>query len=286
MVRFNYIFIIIVLLFSCKSEEKSKKEKVETKFLVNNQFQEILDKAKLEGAILVYNLHKNMYYSNNFDWCKAGNLPASTFKIPNSIIALEAGVVKNDSAIFKWNGESRYLKIWEQDLTFKEAFHYSCVPCYQEVARKIGVERMKSGLTKLNFGSMDVNEMTLDNFWLEGKSKINQFQQIDFLKRLHNSELLISERTDNVMKSMLIMYKSNQYVLRGKTGWSVRGEENNGWFVGYVLVKKNAYFFATNVVPKKNFDMKFFSRERKEVTFNALKALKILSGNESFVTKQ
>ncbi|MEY8861107.1 class D beta-lactamase [Tenacibaculum singaporense] len=286
MERFNYIIIIIVLLFSCKSEEKSKKEKVETKFLVNNQFQEILNKTKLEGAILVYDLYKDVYYSNNFDWCKAGNLPASTFKIPNSIIALEAGVIKNDSTIFKWNGESRYLKIWEQDLTFKEAFHYSCVPCYQEVARKIGVERMKSSLAKLNFGSMDVNEMTLDNFWLEGKSKINQFQQIDFLKRLHNSELLISERTDSIMKSMMIMYKSNQYVWRGKTGWSVRGEENNGWFVGYVLVKKNAYFFATNVVPKKNFDMKFFSRERKEVTFKALKALKVLSEKESFVTKQ
>lgn len=284
--RTNYVFIIIVLLFSCKSEEKSKKEKVETKFLVNNQFQEVLDIAKLEGAILVYDLHKDVYYSNNFDWCKTGNLPASTFKIPNSIIALEAGVVKNDSAIFKWNGESRYLKIWEQDLTFKEAFHYSCVPCYQEVARKIGVERMKSSLAKLNFGSMDVNETTLDNFWLEGKSKINQFQQIDFLKRLHNSELLISERTDSIMKSMMIMHKSNQYVLRGKTGWSVRGEENNGWFVGYVLVKNKAYFFATNVVPKKNFDMKLFSRERKKVTFKALDELKILRENKSFVTKQ
>ncbi|WP_115900837.1 class D beta-lactamase [Tenacibaculum gallaicum] len=284
--RFNYVFIIIVLLFSCKSEEKSKKEKVETKFLVSNQFQKILDSTKLEGAILVYDLHKDVYYSNNFDWCKAGNLPASTFKIPNSIIALEAGVVKNDSAIFKWNGESRYLKIWEQDLTFNEAFHYSCVPCYQEVARKIGVERMKSSLAKLDFGLMDVNETTLDNFWLEGKSKINQFQQIDFLKRLHNSELLISERTDSIMKSMMIMYKSNQYVLRGKTGWSVRGVENNGWFVGYVLVKNRAYFFATNVVPKKNFDMKFFSRERKEVTFKALDELKVLGENKSFVTKQ
>lgn len=283
--KFNYFFIIIVLLFSCKNEEKSKKEKVETKFLVNNQFQKILDSTKLEGAILVYDLHKDVYYSNNFDWCKTGNLPASTFKIPNSIIALEAGVVKNDSAIFKWNGESRYLKIWEQDLTFKEAFQYSCVPCYQEVARKIGVERMQSSLAKLNFGSMDVNETTLDNFWLEGKSKINQFEQIDFLKRLYNSELPISKRTESIVKKMMIISKHNQYVLRGKTGWSVRGEENNGWFVGYVLVQNNAYFFATNVVPKKNFNMKFFSKERKEVVFKALKELKIVGENESFVTK-
>jgi len=283
--KFNYFFIIIVLLFSCKSEEKSKKEKVEAKFVVNNQFQEILDVTKLEGAILVYDLHKDVYYSNNFDWCKVGNLPASTFKIPNSIIALETGVVKNDSVIFKWNGEPRYLKVWEQDLTFKEAFQYSCVPCYQEVAKKIGVERMKSSLVKLNFGSMDVNETTLDDFWLEGKSKINQFEQIDFLKRLYNSELLISNRTDSIVKRIMVMSENNKYVLRGKTGWSVRGEENNGWFVGYVLIQNNAYFFATNVVPKKNFDMKLFSKERKEVTFIALKELKIVGENESFVTK-
>lgn len=283
--KFNYFFIIIVLLFSCKSEEKSKKEKVEAKFVVNNQFQEILDVTKLEGAILVYDLHKDVYYSNNFDWCKVGNLPASTFKIPNSIIALETGVVKNDSVIFKWNGERRYLKAWEQDLTFKEAFQYSCVPCYQEVARKIGVERIKSSLTKLNFGSMDVNETTLDDFWLEGKSKINQFEQIDFLKRLHNSELPISNRTDSIVKRIMVMSENNKYVLRGKTGWSVRGEENNGWFVGYVLIQNNAYFFATNVVPKKSFDMKFFSKERKEVTFKALDELKVLGENESFVTK-
>ena len=284
--RFNWFFIIVVLLLSCKNEERSKKNKDETKFVINNEFQEILDTIKLEGAILVYDLSKDIYYSNDFDWCEKGNLPASTFKIPNSIIALETGVAKNDSTIFKWDGESRYLKIWEQDLTFKEAFHYSCVPCYQEVARKIGVDRMKSNLAKLNFGSMDVNETTLDNFWLQGKSKINQFQQIDFLKRLYNSELLISKRTDSIMKNMMIMSKNNQYVLRGKTGWSVRGEENNGWFVGYILVKNKAYFFATNVIPKKNFNMDFFNKERKEVTFKALDMLKILGEKELFVTKQ
>jgi len=55
-------------------------------------------------------------------------MPASTFKIVNSIIALETGVVENDSTMFKWNGEKRRLPIWEQDLTFRDAFHFSCVP--------------------------------------------------------------------------------------------------------------------------------------------------------------
>jgi len=139
-------------------------------------------------------------------------------------------------------GEPRYLKIWEQDLTLQQAFHFSCVPCYQEIARNIGLERMKTNLTKLNFGLMDVNEGNLDSFWLQGNSKINQFEQIDFLKRLYRSELPISKRTDSIMKKMMVISENNLYVLRGKTGWSIRGEENNGWFVGYILVKRTLTF--------------------------------------------
>ena len=90
----------------------------------------------------------------------------------------------------------RRLKVWEQDLTFKQAFHYSCVPCYQEVARKIGATRMNVWLNKLDYGQMHVDTTNIDVFWLEGDSQINQYQQIDFLKRLYRSELLISHRTE------------------------------------------------------------------------------------------
>ncbi|CAM1341712.1 class D beta-lactamase [Tenacibaculum aestuarii] len=284
--RFSFFLIIAVLFFSCKNEEKSKSIKAETKYVVKDDFQEIIYKAKLEGAILIYDLNNDTFYSNDFDWCNKENLPASTFKIPNSIIGLETGVLKNENVVFKWGGEPRYLKIWEKDLTLQQAFHFSCVPCYQEIARNIGLERMKTNLTKLNFGLMDVNEGNLDSFWLQGNSKINQFEQIDFLKRLYNSELPISKQTDSIMKKMMVISENNLYVLRGKTGWSIRGEENNGWFVGYILVKKNAYFFATNIIPKKNFNMKFFNKERKEITFKALNILKIVGEKELFVTKQ
>ena len=71
-----------------------------------------------------------------------GHLPASTFKIPNSIIALETGLIEDDSTLIKWDGDERRLPAWEQDLVFRDAFHYSCVPCYQEIARKIGEKRM------------------------------------------------------------------------------------------------------------------------------------------------
>lgn len=102
---------------------------------------------------------------------KTEKLPASTFKIPNSIIAVELGIIENDTTILKWNGEQRKMDIWEKDLSFKDAFRISCVPCYQEIARKIGTIKMKEYLEKFEYKNMIFDSLTIDNFWLEGNSK-------------------------------------------------------------------------------------------------------------------
>jgi beta-lactamase class D len=166
--------------------------------------------------------------------------------------------------------------IWEQDLLFSDAFHYSCVPCYQEVARKIGHERMNDYLSILAFGNMKVDSTNIDLFWLEGNSRITPFQQIDFLKRLLQSELRISERTQTIIKRMMVIEDLEAYKLSGKTGWSITNGHNNGWFVGYVRSQGRTYLFATNIEPKATFDMNLFPRIRKEVTLKALKQLKFI----------
>lgn len=271
-----YLLIIMISIFSCKnnkSEVISKQEKPQQKQHVIKDFQTIIDSANVEGAILIYNLSKNTYYSNDFKWIKKGFLPASTFKIPNSIIALESGLVKNDSTLFTWNGEKRGMKVWEQDLTFKQAFHFSCVPCYQDIARKIGVKRMKNYVKKLNYGNLKIDSTSIAMFWLEGTSHINQLQQIDFLKRFYASELPISRNTETIMKRMMLIEETETYKISGKTGWSIRKGNNNGWFVGYVESESNVYFFATNIVPKKDFNMNMFPLIRKEITYKALKKL-------------
>jgi len=137
--------------------------------------QTLMDTSDLQGVILLYDLEADTYYSNDFGGCKKGQLPASTFKITNSIIALETAVVENDSSLFEWNGEDRMLDVWEQDLTLKEAFHYSCVPCYQEIARKIGANKMNKYLDTLNYGNMDVDSTNIDLFWLQGEYRIMPF---------------------------------------------------------------------------------------------------------------
>ena len=265
------LLLLINLKANCQSNGKYPKAEV-----VVSELGEILDSLKIKGSVLILDFQKDIYYSNDFIWAKAGHLPASTFKIPNSIIALETGVVKSDSVVFKWNGEKRSQKTWEQDLTFKKAFQVSCVPCYQEIARKIGLKRMKAYLKKLDYNTMVFNENTLDNFWLEGESKISQIQQIDFLKKLYLSELPISKATAEIMKDIMEIEKTDQYILRGKTGWGFNNKTDNGWIVGYIEKDKKVYFFATNIEPGENFDMDNFRTARINLTKEAFRKVKIL----------
>lgn len=271
-----YALLTVLLFISCKenkTEISIQTPKKGTQKISKPEFKTILDSALAEGSILIFDSKKNIYYSNDFDWCEKGFLPASTFKIVNSIIGLETNVVENDSTLFKWNGEKRRLKNWEQDLIFKDAFHYSCVPCYQEIARKIGPSRMNKYLNKLDYGNMIVDSTSIDLFWLEGDSKITQFQQIEFLKRFFNSELPISKRTEDIMKRMIVIEENKDYKLSGKTGWSIRNGNNNGWFVGYIESKNNIYFFATNIIPGRKFNMDLFPTIRNKVTLNALETI-------------
>lgn len=274
-----FYFLASFLLFSCNNEKASistDKSKELQEQITTPEFQTILDSANVSGAVLIYDEEANQYFSNDFNWSNKGQLPASTFKIPNSIIALETGVVANDSTLFKWNGKQRAFKVWEQDLIFRNAFKYSCVPCYQEVARKIGVNRMKNYLEKLDYGNIQFDSTTIDNFWLTGPSTITPFQEIDFLKRFYHAKLPISKRTENLVKSIMVLERKPNHILSGKTGWSINDDINNGWFVGYLETKSKVYFFATNIQPSPTLNMDLFPQIRKTVTRQAFQALKVV----------
>lgn len=275
--------IIMLLAISC-SDSNQKKEimqdketkNVKEKFLKNEKFQVIIDNAETEGSILIYNLNENTYYSNDFEWARVERLPASTFKIVNTLIGLETGVIDADTTLFKWDGGKRDLAVWEQDQTLKEAFHNSCVPCYQEVARNIGVERMNEYLKKLEYGNMQINEDEIAAFWLTGDFGVSQFEQIEFLKKLEQNKLSVSNESQNELKEIMLSYDLHDITLRAKTGWAIREGKNNGWYVGYIEKERNAYFFAVNIRPKEKFDMSLFAKIRKDITFRALKEMGII----------
>jgi len=257
-------------------DKRSAKEQDSTSLVIRADFRQILDSANVSGSILAYDPQANTTYSNDFQRCDKGYLPASTFKIPNSIIALETGVVENDSTLFKWDGEKRRLPVWEQDLIFRDAFQFSCVPCYQEIARKIGVERMKEYVAKLNYGNMVVDSATIDLFWLEGESTITMNQQLDFLKRFYYSELHISKRTYEIMKRLMLIESNDSWKFSGKTGWTIRNGNNIGWFVGYLEKGNKVYFIVTNIEPNEAFNMDLFPKIRTQISLGAFRKLGLI----------
>jgi beta-lactamase class D len=238
-------------------------------------YKHIFDKYGLTGTLLILDPEKNSYCGYNQALWDSGYLPASTFKIPNTLIGLETGVI-DSNYIFRWKGEKRRLPQWEQDLSLRAAFRVSCVPCYQQLARKTGPERMISWLEKLNYPGMDVHRENIDLFWLEGKSRITPRQQAAFIRQLYEEKLPLSATTMKTMKAIMLQEEAPGYKISGKTGWAIRNGNNYGWFVGYLEAKGKVYFVATLVEPKNQEKVDDFAIARKLVTMDAFRFLGLI----------
>lgn len=200
-----------------------------------------------EGCFVLYNLKNDSLYLYNATRCKQGFLPASSYKIPNSLIALETGLIQSPEDTIFWDGAERWNNDWNRDNTLAEAFRVSCVPCYQQIARKVGVQRMEEWATKADYGQLDIGDDNIDTFWLEGDSRVTPLQQARFLIRLYREELPFRKENQHTVKQIMLLEERPEYRLYGKTGWAQPGGRNIGWFVGFFEAGDNAYVFVNNV---------------------------------------
>lgn len=205
-------------------------------------FAKYFNDAGVKGGFLLYDLKNDKYLAYNAERLQQGYIPASTYKIFNSLVALETGVIWDENEILKWDGVKREVDSWNQDHNMRTAMKYSAVWFYQELARRIGLERMQHYVDLAGYGNKNING-GLDRFWLTGELRITPREQIALLVRLYQNKLPFSQRAMDIVKDILIFEKKESYVLRAKTGWS--GQV--GWFVGYVERKENVYFFANNI---------------------------------------
>lgn len=196
----------------------------------------------IEGSFLLYDLEKVIYYSNAPGRCRERFIPASTFKIPNSLIALETGVLVDENEIIKWDGVKRSYDFWNKDHNLRSAIAVSAVWFYQELAKRIGPEKMQEYINKFNYGNMNIGG-GIDKFWLDGELRISPLEQIDFLIRFYKNDLLISQKNIDIVKDIIIIEKTDSTILRAKTGWG----KQIGWYVGYFEFNENIYFFANNI---------------------------------------
>lgn len=213
---------------------------------IKNEWKSFYDEYNVKGCIVIYDLNTDGYLTYNKDRCSESFSPASTFKILNSLIALETGVINDEKEIIPWDSVNRQYDKWNMDQTLRTAIKYSAVWAYQELARRIGKDRMKHYIDSVKYGNCNI-EGGIDQFWLNGSLKISPLEQVEFLKRLYYGDLPFSIRNIDIVKDIVINDSNENYILRGKTGWGSNGDSDIGWYVGYLEENSDVYFFANNI---------------------------------------
>ena len=199
------------------------------------------------GTFVGYKVEDYLVIASDKNRSGEARLPASTFKIANSLIALETGVVEDpDKDVFKWDGVERSIAAWNKDHTMRSAIAVSAVPVYQEIARRIGQERMQKYVDLLDYGNRDIGG-GIDQFWLSGALRIDPVQQVDFVDRLRRGVLPISRRSQDLVRDILPVTKVGDAVIRTKSGLTGKDQGSLGWMVGWVEKGSAQTVFALNL---------------------------------------
>ena len=262
----------LIITNSCKNSEALSKKPINSEMEVTTvNYNSYLDSLQAEGIFLLYDLKSNKLVEYKGLSKDTMLIPASTFKIPNSLIGLETGVVKDELTEIKWNGTMHQNQAWNKDQNLREAFQNSTVWYFQELARKIGEKHMKKFLAQFNYGNQSTGG-GIDKFWLSGDLRISPMQQLEFLKGLWNEELKVSKKTTKTMKKVFLVEKKGESTLYAKTGWGFTDGSDIGWYMGVVENQKSTYLFVHAMVSKDS-RLELFGEARKSI------ARKILADN-------
>ena len=202
--------------------------------------------AGVQGTFVLYDVTENRFITHNPTRANTRYIPASTFKIPNSLIGLSVGAVKDVDEPLPYGGKPQPYKSWEEDMGLRNAIKISNIPIYQELARRIGLDRMQHNVAKMNYGNAEIGSK-VDYFWLAGPLKISATEQTRFLAELAQGELPFPSEAQQQVREILLLDQAEEWTLYGKTGWADATDPDIGWWVGWVLKGNKVYSFALNI---------------------------------------
>ncbi|MFG3714619.1 class D beta-lactamase [Micromonospora sp. NPDC047730] len=202
--------------------------------------------AGLQGTFVLYDVTAARVVMVDRARAERRFIPASTFKVPHSLIALETGVVRDEHEKVPYGGRPQRVAAWERDMGLRDAVRVSNVPVFQELARRIGPEREREWLRRLGYGNGEVGA-AVDQFWLRGPLTISADEQARWLARLAQGELPADRGHQATVRDILRLERTATHTLYAKTGQTDATEPGTGWWVGWVERGDRLYCFALNV---------------------------------------
>ncbi len=204
------------------------------------------EKYSANGCFGMFDNSRGIFTIYNLERLKKPYTPASTFKIPHSLIALQTGRLLDDSTRIKWDSVVRPRTEWNQDLSLYRAFRVSSVPHFQAIARLIGRDTMQAWLDTIQYGNKKIGAAE-DSFWLDQTLKITPDEQLGMVKRLYFRQLPFRSSVQESVKKMMIQENNSVYQLAFKTGWGETEEgKPMGWMVGWIEENRHIYPFVLN----------------------------------------
>ena len=129
--------------------------------------------------------------------------PASTFKIPHALAALDSSVLVGPNVPFAYDGSPDMPETWKRDHTLATAMRYSVVWYFQRVATMLGPDRERAYLAKFDYGNRDSSSGPT-TFWLDGSLRISPDEQEKFLVRLYEDALPVRETAMQAVRAILL----------------------------------------------------------------------------------
>lgn len=213
---------------------------------VRDDLVEVFSDAGADGTFVLYDVAGDRLVTVNARRAEQPFVPASTFKIPHSLIALETGAVADEHEIVPYGDEPQPVAAWEQDMALPEAVRGSNVPVFQELANRIGAEAEQDWLVRLDYGNTLVG-VEVERFWLDGPLEISAVEQVRWLARLARQELPASADYQTLVRDLVLVEDTGRYALYGKTGWAFDVTPQVGWWVGWLERDGGIYAFALNM---------------------------------------
>ncbi|RKS68155.1 beta-lactamase class D [Actinomadura pelletieri DSM 43383] len=214
--------------------------------IVRDDLRTVFDAAGVRGTFALLDVTART--TTVVDRRRAGTpmVPASTFKVPHALVALETKAVRSPDEVIPWDGTPQPFPEWERDMSMRDAVSESNAAAFQVIARRIGLKRERQWLHRLGYGNRRTGT-AVDRFWLDGPLTISAVEQTRFMARLAARDLPASDRHQRTVHDLIKQEEQDGYALFAKSGWQNAPDPGTGWWAGWVERGGRVYAFTLNI---------------------------------------